>query len=79
MNKTAHLAIKMGRRPIQWNEVFINFGASMPRQEPNKDVRVISLISLASLHVRPMEVHRRCGESNGIKLAATQRTLNCSS
>jgi len=32
VNKTAHLAIKMGRRPIQWNEVFINFGAALPKE-----------------------------------------------
>ena len=32
VNRTAHLAIAMGRRPIQWNEVFINFGNKLPKE-----------------------------------------------
>ena len=29
VNKTAHIAIAQGRRPVQWNEVFLHFGTEM--------------------------------------------------
>ena len=32
VNRTAHLSIAMGRRPVQWNEVYINFRKQLPRE-----------------------------------------------
>jgi len=31
VNKTAHIAIAQGRRPVQWNEVFDHFGSKLPK------------------------------------------------
>ena len=32
VNRSAHLAVAMGRRPVQWNEVFLHFGNTMPKE-----------------------------------------------
>lgn len=32
VNRTAHIAIAQGRRPVQWNEVFDHFGSSLPKE-----------------------------------------------
>ena len=32
VNRSAHIAIAQGRRPVQWNEVWDHFGTSLPKQ-----------------------------------------------
>lgn len=32
VNRTAHIAVAQGRRPIQWNEVWDHFGTLLPKQ-----------------------------------------------
>jgi hypothetical protein len=32
VNRTAHIAVAQGRRPIQWNEVWDHFGTALPKE-----------------------------------------------
>ena len=32
VNRTAHIAVQQGRRPIQWNEVWDHFGTQLPKE-----------------------------------------------